>query len=194
MDIKETALYKKHEKYLLWTRQEVPLNDFSGLKELERIDKEFEKDANFKLLNIDDIKYIVVHHAEIDSGNKDYYHWLHKAYFGWDAIGYHFVIGNGIDNLSKDGYIQIARDIRYQGAHVKAVNHESIGICLVGNLDNYRATEKQYASLVSLVKKLMKDFKVDIKNILGHNDFEGVTKSCPGKMFDLSEFRKMLGE
>jgi len=192
MDIKNTDLYKKHEKYLIWTKQKVPLNDFSGLEMLEKLDYEFEKTPEFKPLEIEDVKYIVIHHAEIDNGNKEYYHWLHKAYFGWDAIGYHFVIGNGRDNLSKDGYIQIARDIMYQGAHVKSANHESIGICLVGNLDNYRATEKQYKSLVSLVKKLMNDFKVENKNILGHRDFEGVTKTCPGKMFDLNEFRGML--
>ena len=190
MNIKENPIYKKHEKYLKWTRQEVPLNDFSGLKKLEKIDMEFEKEPSFKELK--NVKYIVVHHAEIDSGNRDYYHWLHKAYFGWDAIGYHFVIGNGVDNLSIDGHIEIARDIKYQGAHVKSANHESIGICLVGNLDNYRASKKQYVSLIDLVKKLMKEYNVDIENIVGHNDFEEVTKSCPGKMFSLEEFRKML--
>jgi len=190
MNIKESSIYKKHEKYLIWTRQEVPLNDFSGLKKLEKIDMEFEKEPKFKELKT--VKYIVVHHAEIDSGNRDYYHWLHKAYFGWDAIGYHFVIGNGLDNLSIDGHIEIARDIKYQGAHVKSANHESIGICLVGNLDNYKASKKQYESLISLVKKLMKEYNVNVKNIVGHNDFEEVTKSCPGKMFSLEEFREML--
>lgn len=192
MNIKDTELYKKHEKYLIWTKQKVPLNDFSGLEFLEKLDYEFEKEPKFKLLDFDKVKYIVIHHAEIDNGNKEYYHWLHKAYFGWEAIGYHFVIGNGVDNLSKDGYIQVARDIKYQGAHVKSANHESIGICLVGNLDNYRATEKQYKSLVSLVKKLMNDFKLEAKDIVGHRDFENVSKTCPGKMFDLEEFRRRL--
>jgi N-acetylmuramoyl-L-alanine amidase len=190
MNIKEHDLYKKHEKYLTWTRQEVPLNDFSDLKNLEKIDYEFEKTPVFKALT--EVKFIVIHHAEIDSGNRDYYNWLHKAYFGWDAVGYHFIIGNGVNNLSTDGEIEIGRELKYQGAHVKNENHNSIGICLTGNLDNYRATEKQYSSLIRLVKDLMNTYNVDVQNIVGHRDFDGVTKTCPGKMFDLSEFRNIL--
>ena len=161
---------------------------------LENLDYEFEKEPKFKLLDFKKVKYIVIHHAEIDNGNKEYYHWLHKAYFGWDAIGYHFVIGNGVDNLSEDGHIETGRDIKYQGAHVKTANDKSIGICLVGNLDNYQATAKQYDTLIKLVKKLMKEYNIELKNIVGHRDFEGVTKTCPGKMFDLKEFRNMIKE
>ncbi len=192
MDIKNTELYKKHEKYLLWTKQKVPLNDFSGLNFLEKLDYEFEKSPVFKPLIKEKVKYIAIHHAEIDNGNREYYHWLHKAYFGWDAIGYHFVIGNGTDGLSIDGNVEVGRDLKYQGAHVKSANHESIGICLVGNLDNYKPTVKQYEALIKLVLELIKKYNIDISNIRGHNEFEGVTKTCPGRMFDMNEFRGIL--
>jgi N-acetylmuramoyl-L-alanine amidase len=183
---------KKLGEYIKWTKEMVPLKDFSFLDNRENLVYNYNKKAVFKPLIKDKVKYIVIHHAQIDNGNAKYYHWLHKACFGWDAIGYHFVIGNGKDGLSVDGEIEIGRDLKYQGAHVKGFNDVSIGICLVGNLDNYKATFKQYESLIVLVNKLMKDYGIDNFNIRGHNEFEGVVKTCPGKKFDMNEFRERI--
>ena len=180
MLLKDSVLYKKHKKYLDWTRQSVPLNDFSGLELLKKIDDEFEKEPKFKELKAP--TEIVIHHAEIDGGNRDMYHWLHKALFGWDAVGYHFIIGNGKDNLSIDGNIEIGRELKYQGAHVRNHNHYTIGICLTGNFDNYQPTEKQMESLKKLVKELREQFNIN-SELKYHRDFDDVTKSCPGKMF-----------
>ena len=47
---------------------------------------------------------------------------------GWDDIGYHFVI-------RRNGLVEVGRDIKMQGAHAKAVNGTSVGICLVGRSD-----------------------------------------------------------
>ncbi len=180
MDLKEHPLYKKHQKYLEWTRQSVPLKEFSALDKLKKIDYEFEKEPKFKIL--ENPTQIVIHHAEIDGGNRDYYHWLHKALFGWDAVGYHFIIGNGLEGLSIDGEVEIGRELNVQGAHVRDHNHYTIGICLTGNFDNYLPSEKQMISLKKLVKELRVKFNITTK-IKYHRDFDGVTKSCPGKQF-----------
>ena len=180
------------KKYIKWTKEKVPLKDFSVLDDFELLKKNFNKKPELFPLKKEDVKYIVIHHAEIDSGNVQYYNWLHKGVFGWDMIGYHFVIGNGRDGLSKDGEIEKGRDLKWRGAHVKKHNHESIGICLVGNLDNYNPTQSQYNSLLKLVRKLMNEYGIDFLNVYGHNEFEGVSKTCPGRNFDMDKFREIL--
>lgn len=83
------------------------------------------------------VKYIVVHCS--DSPNNrvdlrldtagDIHRWHKKK--GWDGLGYHFVIDeNG--NTANGRPIFPDTGEFWQGAHVKAHNHESIGICLIG--------------------------------------------------------------
>ena len=45
--------------------------------------------------------------------------------FGWDGIGYHYVIG-------RDGRCEAGRPEFWQGAHVRGVNDVSLGVCLIG--------------------------------------------------------------
>ena len=45
--------------------------------------------------------------------------------FGWDGIGYHYVIG-------RDGRCEAGRPEFWQGAHVRGINDQSLGVCLIG--------------------------------------------------------------
>ena len=45
--------------------------------------------------------------------------------FGWDGIGYHYVIG-------RDGRCEAGRPEYWQGAHVKGINNQSLGVRLIG--------------------------------------------------------------
>jgi N-acetyl-anhydromuramyl-L-alanine amidase AmpD len=94
---------------------------------------------------------------------------------GWSDIGYHFVI-------RRDGRVQRGRALEAQGAHVQGYNGNSIGICMVGGInqagepeDNF--TDEQWAMLYALTVALV--LRYPTAKVMGHRDFPGVTKACP---------------
>lgn len=125
-----------------------------------------------------EIKNLVVHcaatRASMDIGAEEIRKW-HLAR-GFNDIGYHFVI-------RRDGELEWGRPVWKQGAHVRGHNRDSIGICLVGGLndetfkpeDNF--TDEQYATLRALLLDL--SLKYPNAEVLGHRDFKGVRKACP---------------
>ena len=80
------------------------------------------------------------------------------------------------------------------GAHCKAsdMNTKGIGISLVGNFNDHGVSKAQMDSLVELVNKLRKYYKIPVSNIMGHKDVEGSNTECPGKNFPWAEFRKRM--
>lgn len=103
---------------------------------------------------------------------------------GWTDIGYHEVI-------TRDGKLQEGREHSEVGAHCIGHNKDSIGICLVGGIndegvamDNF--TDAQYRRLkgtLRFAKALYPD-----ATIHGHNEFS--TKACPS--FNVQKW--LLGE
>ena len=131
-----------------------------------------------------EIKQIIVHcsatEAHQDIKADDVRRWHKKR--GFSDIGYHFFI-------RRDGVIEAGRPTDQVGAHTKGHNQNSVGICLAGGigfdgmpLANY--TRAQYDSLSSLVEMLKDRYRID--DVLGHRDFEGVSKACP--CFDVRSF------
>lgn len=120
---------------------------------------------------------------------------------GWSGIGYHFIILNGrirpsfyLDMLN--GSIEVGRYFdgddwisrNEVGAHALGYNNNSIGICLIG-IKSF--TFAQLESLDRLCVQLMDEYKIPIRNVLGHCETEkGKNKSCPN--FSVGEFRKYL--
>ncbi len=120
-----------------------------------------------------DINQIVIHTADTPKGKyfdaNDIRKWHIER--GWSDIGYHYVI-------LLDGTIELGRMINVIGAHVAGYNSNSIGICYIGGGDEEDTrTEAQKTSLIFLLNTLKLMFKK--ADILGHRDFDGVTKSCP---------------
>jgi N-acetylmuramoyl-L-alanine amidase len=121
---------------------------------------------------------IVIHcsatRAVQDVGAADIRKW-HKAQ-GWADIGYHYVI-------RRNGKLERGRAENLVGSHVKGHNATSIGICLVGGLNdktwkpenNY--TPAQWTTLKKLISDLLK--KYPKAKVLGHRDFPKVNKACP---------------
>ncbi len=115
----------------------------------------------------------------------------HKAK-GWSGIGYHFVI-------KRDGTLQVGRPLEEVGAHVEGFNSHSVGICMVGGLDEngkgviadrYAFTTSQWITahtLIPMLRKIWPDARV-----VGHRDLspdkdgDGTVeqsewlKTCPG--------------
>lgn len=133
---------------------------------------------------------IAIHGAwtppSMDIGAKEITEWHLERGFG--DIGYHFVI-------RRDGTIEEGRDIDLEGAHVYGHNDYTIGICLVGGRNEqfweFNYTFRQIVALTGLVGRLMEDYP-EITAVMGHRDFPGVTKRCPG--FDVRQFLGPAGE
>lgn len=132
--------------------------------------------ARYKKLIPEEVNYIVVHCSATegtkDFGAYDIDRWHRER--GWLSIGYHYVI-------RLDGSIEEGRSVEDRGAHVQGHNHESIGICLIGGLQDgvptATFTEDQYRNLRVLVQGLQILFPN--AKVVGHRDFPGVDKECP---------------
>lgn len=120
------------------------------------------------------INRIIIHCAATPNGKHftaaDIDKW-HKAR-GWRGIGYHYVI-------TLDGQLEAGRPVEEVGAHVKGMNKDSIGICLIGT-DLF--TPAQIATLRETIQGLITRFPMASVN--GHNEFSN--KKCPG--FDVQDW------
>ena len=121
---------------------------------------------------------------------------IHKG-FGWDGIGYHYVIRRG-------GLIELGRELMEEGAHSYGFNRRSVGLVLEGGLDEngepYEYGEGydrgQWQSLKILLNVLSRIFTE--AQIVGHRDLspdvdgDGIIerhewlKSCP--CFNVKQF------
>src|SRR4051812_12123184 len=137
---------------------------------------------------------IVIHHSASDTGSADRFDQWHRDK-GWDELGYHFVIGNGTD--TEDGQVEVGPRwvTQKHGAHTKTpdefYNQHGIGVCLVGNFDNYEPSAAQIQSLVSLCRYLTTTFHIPPDHIYTHGGITGKT-DCPGKLLDVDLIRSRV--
>ena len=107
----------------------------------------------------------------------------------WRDIGYHF----GIEQF--DGHYETlcGRMLTKTGAHCREyeMNRRSIGICLVGNFDETPPPPEQWNCAVSLVKSMMRIFKIPPVMVYGHRELTPY-KTCPGHLFDMERFRREI--
>jgi N-acetylmuramoyl-L-alanine amidase len=120
-------------------------------------------------------KEIIIHCAAtppgMDIGAKEIRAWHMQK--GWSDVGYHFVI-------RRNGKVDLGRDIGVVGAHAYGHNKESVGICLVGGVNNDgeptdNFTVPQWVTLEHTVDFLMKVYPQS--NVIGHNEISD--KACP---------------
>ena len=106
---------------------------------------------------------------------------------GWDGCGYHFVV-------RRNGLVESGRDLTRRGIHAKGYNRNSIGLCLIGGVDNHHDpennfTQNQMEALKFMLTKLSEQFAGIA--IVGHGDLPEVSKDCP--CFDVRTFCKENG-
>lgn len=134
-------------------------------------------------------RFIIVHHSATPRGSARSFDRAHRRR-GWDELGYHFVIGNGID--SADGQVEIGSRWTSQkhGAHagVEHYNEYGIGICLVGDFNIDRPTGKQMRSLAELVSFLVRQHRIPSNRVLSHRDIKAT--DCPGRFLSVAEVRQ----
>ena len=135
--------------------------------------------------------FIVIHCAATrpsqDVGDADIRKW-HKAK-GWADIGYHWVI-------RRNGKVEKGRAEDQVGAHEPTRNRNSVGICLVGGVNEKDFTKaennftpEQWAALSKLVKDVQTRYPKT--KVMGHRDCPNVKKACPS--FDAIKWAKGEG-
>jgi len=140
---------------------------------------------------------IVIHHSATENGSAAIFDKWHRENRHWEGVGYDFVIGNGSN--SGDGQVEVTFRWRQQrtGAHCKTpnnwANEDAVGICLVGNFNLHRPTQRQMQSLVKLVRFLQVRYGISKSRIYGHRNTPGAgITDCPGKHFSLVRLKSML--
>jgi hypothetical protein len=111
-----------------------------------------------------------------------------------NGLAYHFVIGNGYG--MKDGEIAVGGRWKQQldGGHVasEAQNRIAIGICLVGNFEESKPTDRQMKSLATLVEALVRKCGLDAGAVRTHRDVHVAHTRCPGRNFPTRSFREQI--
>ncbi len=119
---------------------------------------------------------IVIHCAatkpSMDIGLREIRQWHVQK--GWLDVGYHYII-------RRDGTVETGRPHDVVGAHVKGHNSESLGICMVGGIDDAgkpqdNFTDAQWVSLLSQVEAVTAMYPN--AKIVGHRDLDA-GKACP---------------
>jgi hypothetical protein len=139
-------------------------------------------------------RYIVVHHSATVGGSAALFEKEHREQRHWEnGMGYHFVIGNGVD--VPDGLVEIGDRWRrqIQGAHVGGdLNKECIGVCLVGDFERTYPTARQMASLDRLLRFLQARCRIPTTRVLGHREVRPGHTVCPGQHFSMDALRRSL--
>ncbi len=151
--------------------------------------------------NKDRWKGIVIHHSAIPFGSAAHEDKYHKSK-GWDGLGYHFVINNGVrkdgygepDGLVEVGYRwngqMVGSHCRENGDGSNYWNKYTIGICLIGDFETRPPTKRQMQSLVKLIRFLQHRYDIPNSQIKGHDQVKAT--KCPGKKFPMSRLKSML--
>lgn len=137
--------------------------------------------------------YVIIHHSLTEDSKTVSWQAIPKYHvgLGWQKIGYHY----GIELVNNQYEILVGRMEGTQGAHCKQENknRESIGICCVGNFDEHVPDLAVWSKLLDLCANICLRYKIPAENVKGHREYAPY-KSCPGRAFNLDEFRQDLND
>lgn len=99
---------------------------------------------------------------------------------GWLDVGYHFII-------KRDGTVEEGRPVDVIGSHVKDWNYKSVGVCLVGGIDDKGKFKANFTPMQMHALKAALDILKSMypqAAIKAHHDV--APKACPS--FDLQRW------
>ena len=130
---------------------------------------------------ISQITKIARHHSATTSG--DYFtFWNHWKSKGWTKGGYAEII-------LPDGTVQLCYDPIYPTNGIANHNTNTYHICVVGNGAFTAAQERAFEERCLLA---MQNFGLEVKDVLGHNEFSGTSTACPG--INMNSVRERLAK
>lgn len=140
--------------------------------ELEKIELAKNLKSEYKKRGLTDSLWIDIHCSDTKKKYdvKNIANW-HVHGNNWPGIGYAALI-------EYDGDIYLANDLETISYHNAGENTQSIGICIIGDYDEYEIDDEAMNSLKILLDALCTTFK--IKGIRGHSDNKNTYKTCPG--------------
>lgn len=136
------------------------------------------------------INKIIVHwSASAKETTVDMIRAWHKAN-GWINIGYHRIILHpmSIDEISMLKWSDLVKEGRpinddawledwERGAHTLYQNHNSVGVCVVGD-PTYKLHPLQVEALKNTLDILVERFRLTKEDVKGHRDY--MATNCPG--------------
>ena len=136
------------------------------------------------------IKIIVIHYTGMQSERES----IKRLCNPKAKVSSHFVINqNGkVYRLVQDDQIAWHAGKSYWGKY-KNLNKNSIGIELINKGHRFGYTnykKKQLMSLIKICKTLIKKYKIQKKNIVGHSDISPLRKVDPGEKFPWKHLAK----
>jgi LysM repeat protein len=129
---------------------------------------------------------ITIHHSGTVEGSAAAFDRNHRKR-GMGGLFYHFVIGNGAG--SGNGEIEVGWRWRKQ---VPANRPYDIQICLVGDFNRQRLSDRQFESLIKLITVLRRQYNIPINNIRRHKSIKGKHTACPGNGFPFDRIISQL--
>lgn len=139
---------------------------------------------------------IVVHHSANPNDSPRSMDEYHRNTRGWDhGLGYHFVVGNGVNYANGKVFAGTRWKRQDTGAHCKAgsgryfgvyrpdnfFNERGIGICLVGNFEGGSPSARQLDALQELITFLCAQTGIPPSRVYGHGEITHKT-ACPGRV------------
>ena len=130
------------------------------------------------------VRFIILHYTGMKSEKEAI---IRLTNIQSQVASHYLITRSGkIINLVPDLYIAWHAGVSYWGSF-KSLNKNSIGIEISNpghDLDNYKKfSSKQIQSIIKLSKFLIKKYKINPKNILGHSDIAPNRKKDPGEKF-----------
>jgi N-acetylmuramoyl-L-alanine amidase len=136
------------------------------------------------------IKFLIFHYTgmkkEFDAINK-------LTNFKSDVSCHYFIKNNGETSVMVPDLYVAWHAGKSRWKYYKSLNKYSIGIEISNPGHNYnykKFSKKQIQSLIKLSKILIKKYKINPKNILGHSDVAPERKKDPGEKFPWKELSK----
>lgn len=150
---------------------------------------------------------IVVHHSATRLASPQSMDKYHREHNHWkNGLGYHFVIGNGVNYPDGKVFVGPRWKQQAEGAHCRTrdagryfgvfrpknfFNTNGIGICLIGNLDKEAPTPRQLAALEQLIVLLCDGAKISPDRVYGHGEVTNKT-ACPGDRLSVRQVRQRV--
>ena len=136
------------------------------------------------------IKFLIFHYT----GMKNEFDAINKlTNFKSNVSCHYFIKNNGETSVMVPDLYVAWHAGKSRWKHYKSLNKYSIGIEInnPGHDYNYKKfSKKQIQSLIKLSKILIKKYKINSKNILGHSDIAPERKKDPGEKFPWNELSK----
>jgi len=137
---------------------------------------------------------VICHHSLTkDSGSVSWgaIRKYHIQVMKWAGIGYHAGVELVLSGGEVNYEILMGRAWDRSGAHCRGQNHDSLGICFVGNYDIIPPPKKALIAGAKIIALWLRLFDLSLDDVYSHHHFN-IYKSCPGTLFDMDYLKTCI--